>query len=65
MEENKSPLKSKTMWAGFFTIVVGLLGLIGVDLPLDPEAHSELVITVIGAVMVVLRAVTSTGIKLP
>ena len=55
----KSPLKSKTIWAGIITTATGILGAYN---PIAAElisANSELILTALGAIMVILRAITT------
>ena len=57
-------LKSKTLWVG---LAVGLLGLVQSTLETAPlsQQTSGIVMTVIGAVMMILRSVTTDAIRLP
>ena len=57
----KSFLKSKTMWLGFATGIVGLITATMQDAPLDPQI-SGMVLGALGAISMFLRSITTTAI---
>lgn len=56
--------ESRTLWASFLTVIAGVLSASGaVEIPSDaPDKAAGAIITVIGIVMAILRADTSTPI---
>ena len=56
--ETKSIFKSKTFWVGVIAILIG----IGQAISEQLTAGADL--TIVGLMMIILRALTTTGIKL-
>lgn len=57
--EVKNPLKSKSVFAGLLTAVVGVLSAIVPEVGAKAAEYSPTILMVLGVVMVVLRSVTS------
>lgn len=68
--QNKTPLRSKQIWTGFAVTAMGVMAVMAEAWSMLNVAQQELLgrffgpelITMVGIVMVVLRAVTTSGL---
>lgn len=54
---------SKTLWVNILTGLAAVAGAFGLDLGLDEETKTKIVVGVLAAANIVLRLVTRTGVS--
>lgn len=63
--ENKSPLKSKTVWLNVIVAIAGILGMLGLpSVNTFVASNPDLIMTILGGVGILLRFVTKGAIEL-
>lgn len=60
---SKPKLKNKTIWAGAVTLLAGIVATFNEPASLAISESSEVIVTAIGAVMIILHLFTSKELK--